>query len=67
MVPVRSSYRAAQAVSPDKLELTEKPLFDPPVMATIPIRVPGCGFMPPGRITRLGGSRDGAPRELGFP
>ena len=38
-----------------------------PVMATIPIRVPGCGFMPPGRITRLGGSRDGAPRELGFP
>ena len=30
MVPVRSSYRAAQAVSPDKLELTEKPLFDPP-------------------------------------
>ena len=37
------------------------------VMATIPIRVPGCGFMRPARITRLGGSRDGAPRELGFP
>src|SRR2546426_136758 len=29
-----------------------------PVMATIPIRVPGCGFMRPARITRLGGSRD---------
>src|SRR5207245_10586079 len=38
MVPVRSSYRAAQAVSPDKLELTEKPLFDPPP-GHVPIRV----------------------------
>src|SRR5437899_13069600 len=38
MVPVRSSYRAAQAVSPDKLDLTEKPLFDPPP-GHVPIRV----------------------------
>src|SRR5438876_4494419 len=38
MVPVRSSYRAAQAVSPDKLELTEKPLFVPPP-GHVPIRV----------------------------
>src|SRR6266403_3052232 len=38
MGPVRSSYRAAQAVSPDKLELTEKPLFDPPP-GHVPIRV----------------------------
>jgi hypothetical protein len=24
------------------------------------------GFAPPGHVTRLGGSRDGAPREWGF-
>jgi propanol-preferring alcohol dehydrogenase len=30
MAPGRSSYRAALAVSPGKLELTEKPLLDPP-------------------------------------
>src|SRR5882762_8583230 len=30
MAPVRSSYRAGQAVIPGKLELTEKPLLDPP-------------------------------------
>ena len=30
MSQTRSTYRAVQAVSPGKLELTEKPLLDPP-------------------------------------
>jgi hypothetical protein len=44
MATVRSSYRATQAVSPGKLELTEKPLFDPP----------------PGHSIRVEASRSGA-------
>ena len=30
MSQTRSTYRAVQAVGPGKLELTEKPLLDPP-------------------------------------
>ena len=37
------------------------------VMATIVIRASGSRFTPPARITRPGGSRDGALREPGFP
>src|SRR5258705_7302973 len=42
MAQVRSSYRAVQAVSPGKLELTEKPLVDPPP-GHVRIRVQACG------------------------
>src|SRR6266481_2323185 len=38
----RSTYRAVQAVSPGKLELTEKPLLDPPP-GHVRIRVEACG------------------------
>jgi alcohol dehydrogenase, propanol-preferring len=37
-----STYRAVQAVSPGKLELTEKPLIDPPA-GYVRIRVEACG------------------------
>src|ERR1700674_2715120 len=37
-----STYRAVQAVSPGKLELTEKPLLDPPA-GHVRIRVEACG------------------------
>jgi alcohol dehydrogenase, propanol-preferring len=37
-----STYRAVQAVSPGKLELTEKPLVDPPA-GHVRIRVEACG------------------------
>lgn len=42
MVKMQSTYRAVQAVSPGKLELTEKPLLDPPA-AHVRIRVEACG------------------------
>src|SRR6266481_7917451 len=38
MSQTRCTYRAGQAVSPGKLELTEKPLLDPPP-GHVPIRV----------------------------
>ena len=37
-----STYRAVQAVSPGKLELTEKPLLGPPA-GHVRIRVEACG------------------------
>jgi propanol-preferring alcohol dehydrogenase len=42
MMESASSYRAVQAVSPGKLELTEKPLLDPPA-GHVRIRVEACG------------------------
>src|SRR5271157_3600197 len=39
---VAATYRAVQAVSPGKLELTEKPLLDPPA-GHVRIRVEACG------------------------
>src|SRR6476469_7833082 len=42
MSQARSTYRAVQAVSPGKLELTEKPLLDPPP-GKVRIRVEACG------------------------
>jgi len=42
MSQTRSTYRAMQAVSPGKLELTEKPLLDPPP-GHVRIRVEACG------------------------
>src|SRR6185503_3353943 len=42
MSQTRSTYRAVQAVSPGKLELTEKPLLDPPP-SHVRIRVEACG------------------------
>jgi transaldolase len=43
------------------------PPSTPTVMATIAIRASGYGFARPGHVTRLGGSRDGAPRARGLP
>src|SRR5260221_3331552 len=37
-----ATYRAVQAVSPGELELTEKPLLDPPA-GHVRIRVEACG------------------------
>ena len=42
MAQARSTYRAVQAVSPGKLELTEKPLTDPNP-GHVRIRVEACG------------------------
>src|SRR5438876_2295523 len=42
MSQTRSTYRAVQAVSPGKLELTEKPLLDPP-RGHVRIRIEACG------------------------
>src|SRR5271168_3110054 len=42
MAQAHSTYRAVQAVSPGKLELTNKPLLDPPA-GHIRIRVEACG------------------------
>src|SRR2546430_4073131 len=42
MSQTRSTYRAVQAVSPGKLELTEKPLLDPP-RGHVRLRVEACG------------------------
>src|SRR5882724_1571272 len=42
MSQTRSTYRAVQAVSPGKLELTEKPLLDPPP-GHARIRIEACG------------------------
>ncbi len=42
MAKSKSTYRAVHAVSPGKLELTEKPLSDPPPLH-IRIRVEACG------------------------
>jgi len=42
MSQTRSTYRAVQAVSPGKLELTEKPLLDPP-RGHARIRIEACG------------------------
>ena len=42
MAEKQSTYRAVQAVSPGKLELTEKPLLDPPA-GHVRIRVEACG------------------------
>jgi len=43
MSSVKLSYRAAQAVKPGKLELTEKPIVDPPP-GHVRIRVEACGI-----------------------
>ena len=45
-----STYRAVQAVSPGKLELTEKPLLDPPA-GHVRIRVEACGVCHSDTIT----------------
>src|SRR2546430_17424501 len=42
MAKSKSTYRAVHAVSPGKLELTEKPLSDPPA-GHVRIRVEACG------------------------
>src|SRR5258708_40155255 len=42
MAKSKSTYRAVHAVSPGKLELTEKPLSDPPPQH-VRIRVEACG------------------------
>ena len=42
MAKAISTYRAVQAVSPGKLELTEKPLLEPPA-GHVRIRVEACG------------------------
>src|SRR3989449_4822091 len=42
MSQTRSTYRAVQAVSPGKLEVTEKPLLDPP-RGHVRIRIEACG------------------------
>jgi alcohol dehydrogenase, propanol-preferring len=42
MAKLKSTYRAVHAVSPGKLELTEKPLSDPPPQH-VRIRVEACG------------------------
>jgi propanol-preferring alcohol dehydrogenase len=42
MAKAGATYRAVQAVSPGKLELTEKPLLDPPA-GHVRIRVEACG------------------------
>src|SRR5258705_3493042 len=42
MSQTRSTYRAMQVISPGKLELTEKPLLDPPP-GHVRIRVEACG------------------------
>src|SRR2546428_8988113 len=42
MSQTRSTYRAVQAIRPGKLELTEKPLLDPPPRH-VRIRVEACG------------------------
>src|SRR6202045_5324354 len=42
MMKSASTYRAVQAVSKGKLELTEKPLVDPPT-GHVRIRVEACG------------------------
>src|SRR5207245_3847497 len=42
MSQTRSTYRAVQAVSPGKLEMTEKPLLDPPPRH-VRIRIEACG------------------------
>src|SRR5713101_10182719 len=43
MSQTRSTYRAVQAVSPGKMELTERPLLDPPP-GHVRIRVEACGI-----------------------
>ena len=43
MSNVKLSYRAVQAVKPGKLELTEKPIMDPPP-GHVRIRVDACGI-----------------------
>ena len=48
-----STYRAVQAVSPGKLELTEKPLLDPPA-GHVRIRVEACGVCHSDTITVAG-------------
>jgi len=40
--PPRETYRAIQAVAPGKLELTEKPLVDPPA-GYVRVRIEACG------------------------
>src|SRR3954466_11582495 len=45
-----STYRAVHAVSPGKLELTEKPLLDPPA-CHVRIRVEACGVCHSDTIT----------------
>ncbi|MDB5576560.1 MAG: alcohol dehydrogenase [Bradyrhizobium sp.] len=42
MAETQSTYRAVQAVSPGKLELTDKPLIDPPG-GHVRVRVEACG------------------------
>ena len=42
MAQVQSIYRAVQAISPGKLELTDKPLLEPPA-GHVRIRVEACG------------------------
>src|SRR5258708_32783450 len=42
IMKIASTYRAVQAVSKGKLELTEKPLVDPPA-GHVRIRVEACG------------------------
>ena len=48
-----SMYRAVHAVSPGKLELTEKPLLDPPA-AHVRVRVEACGVCHSDTITVAG-------------
>ena len=47
-----STYRAVQAVTKGKLELTDKPLLDPPA-GHVRIRVEACGVCQPTDGTRL--------------
>jgi hypothetical protein len=48
MVQAGSTYRAVQAVSPGKLELTEKPLLDPnPGHVRIRLRLAGSAIRTP--------------------
>src|SRR5882724_13322611 len=50
----RTSYRAVQAVEPGRLELTEKPLIDPPP-GHVRIRVEACGVCHTDSATVEGG------------
>src|SRR2546428_1166274 len=64
MSQTRSTYRAGQAVSPGKLELTEKPLLDPP-RGHARIRMEACGVCHSDAGTVEGGFRIQWPRVPG--
>src|SRR5271156_3846866 len=47
MTKTQSTYRAVQATAPGKLELTDKPLLDPPAMSASALRPVACAIRIP--------------------